>query len=75
MTDRDKELLEQAGVGDNWNKADWYSMSPKMIEAFADLIRADERENFVAFIQEYPHWLGDNAKQEIIAAIRARGEQ
>jgi hypothetical protein len=38
MNERIKELLKQAGVGDNWNKADWYSMSPEMIEKFAELI-------------------------------------
>jgi hypothetical protein len=33
-----QQLLKQAGVTDNWNKADWYSMSPEMIEKFADMI-------------------------------------
>jgi hypothetical protein len=33
-----QQLLKQAGVTDNWNKADWYSMSPEMIEKFAKLI-------------------------------------
>jgi hypothetical protein len=38
MNPRIQELLKQAGVTDNWNKADWYSMSPEMIEKFAQLI-------------------------------------
>ena len=38
MNPRIQELLKQAGVTDNWNKADWYSMSPEMIEKFADMI-------------------------------------
>lgn len=38
MNDRIKELLKQSGVTDNWNKTDWYSMSPEMIEKFAELI-------------------------------------
>ena len=38
MNERIQELLKQAGVGDNWNKADWYSMSPEMIKKFAELI-------------------------------------
>jgi len=38
MNEQIKELLKQAGVGDNWNKADWYSMNPEMIEKFAELI-------------------------------------
>ena len=66
MNEQDKEFALKASNP----KTGWLDR-----QKFADLIRADERENFVAFIQEYPHWLGDNAKQEIIAAIRARGEQ
>jgi len=38
MNPRIQELLKQAGVTDNWNKADWYSMSPEMIEKFANMI-------------------------------------
>jgi hypothetical protein len=38
MNLRIRELLKQAGVTDNWNKADWYSMSPEMIEKFAELL-------------------------------------
>ena len=38
MNLRIQELLKQTGVTDNWNKADWYSMSPEMIEKFAQLI-------------------------------------
>jgi len=47
MNEQIKELLKQAGVTDNWNKADWYSMSPEMIEKFAELIVA-ECANIVA---------------------------
>ena len=43
------------------------------INKFIDFIRADEREKVFGFIQEYPHWLGNTAKQELISAIRARG--
>ena len=38
MNERIRQLAKQAGVGDNWNKADWYSMSPEMLEKFAELI-------------------------------------
>ena len=38
MNSRIRELLTQAGVGDNWNEADWYSLSPEMVEKFAELI-------------------------------------
>ena len=41
MNERIKLLLAQAGVGDNWNTADWYSMSPEMVEKFAELIVAE----------------------------------
>ena len=66
MNERDKELAKQALTENDW---DTYVHIAK----FADLIRADERDTFIAFIQDYPHWLGDNAKREIISAIRARG--
>jgi hypothetical protein len=38
MNERIRELLTQSGVIDNWNEADWYSMSPVMVEKFAELI-------------------------------------
>ena len=43
MNELIKELLRQAGVGDNWNEADWYSLSPKMVEKFAELILLEVR--------------------------------
>jgi hypothetical protein len=46
MNERIRELLTQAGVGDNWNEADWYSLSPKMVEKFAELIVQECAENF-----------------------------
>ncbi|CAB4123553.1 hypothetical protein UFOVP48_30 [uncultured Caudovirales phage] len=70
MTERDKALLGQAGVGDNWNTADWYSMSPKMIEKFADLVRADEREACAKVCREEAPSLDGQLCAE---AIRARG--
>jgi hypothetical protein len=33
-----KELLTEAGIHDNWNAADWYSISPAQLEKFAELI-------------------------------------
>jgi len=41
MNERIRELLTQAGVNDNWNAADWYSLSPAMVEKFAELIVAE----------------------------------
>jgi len=38
MNERVKELLLAAGVNDNWNEADWYSLSPEMVQKFAELI-------------------------------------
>lgn len=52
MNERDQEFAVQAGVGDTWNKADWYSISPEMLEKFADLIRADERARLERSIAE-----------------------
>lgn len=33
-----KELLTEAGVHENWNPADWYSINPAMLDKFAELI-------------------------------------
>jgi hypothetical protein len=33
----------------------------------------EEREACAKLIETYPVWIGDNAKREIAAAIRARG--
>jgi hypothetical protein len=41
MNERVKELLLAAGVNDNWNEADWYSLSPEMVQKFAELIIKD----------------------------------
>jgi hypothetical protein len=38
MNERIEELLLTSGVNDNWNEADWYSLSPTMMEKFAELI-------------------------------------
>jgi len=48
MNERIKELLKQAGVTDNWNKADWYSMSPEMIEKFTQLIVRECADQIIA---------------------------
>ena len=66
MNERDKELAKQAWTENDW---DGHVDIPKLIQ----LVRADERENFVAFIQSYPHWLGNKAKEEIVQEIRKRG--
>ena len=62
MNLRIQELLKQAGVTDNWNKADWYNMSPEMIEKFADMI-----------VQECMDAVGDGPMQRPeIQRIKAR---
>jgi hypothetical protein len=48
-------------------------VQPELI-AFAYLVAKHEREACAKFVEEYPYWLGKIAKQEISAAIRARGE-
>ena len=40
---------------------------------FANLVAAAQKEADAKLIEEYPYWLGKIAKQEIGAAIRARG--
>ena len=47
MNPRLKELLTQAGVSDNWNTSDWYSMSPEMVEKFAELVKKDHTREVV----------------------------
>jgi hypothetical protein len=42
-------------------------------ERFANLVAEREREECAKLIEAYPEWLGVNAKQDISAAIRARG--
>jgi hypothetical protein len=49
MNERIKGLLVQSGVKDNWNDADWYSMSPDMVEKFAELI-VQECMNLVTYV-------------------------
>ena len=67
MNERDIELAKQAKLP--VNHPDWADAALR----FADLIRADENEKVIGFIQEYSYWLGVKAKQELISAIRARG--
>ena len=38
MNERIKELLTKAGAHENWNDADWYNVSPEIIEKFTELI-------------------------------------
>ena len=40
---------------------------------FAKLVAAAQKEADAKLIEEYPYWLGRKAKQEMSAAIRARG--
>jgi len=42
-------------------------------KACAEACAEREREACAELIEAYPEWLGANAKQEISAAIRARG--
>jgi hypothetical protein len=67
MNERDKTAhMMQASAGTAWG-------TEAHFQEFADLIRADELEKVIKYIQDYPEWLGDNAKREIIEAIRAKG--
>ena len=44
-----------------------------VVERFANLVAAAEREACAKLIEEYPYWLGTVGKREIVATIRARG--
>ncbi len=81
MIDLDKELAKQAGLKTYQEQApglDGMVGSWEAIEAFADLIRADEREACAKVCDT--EWDGDSdtyeyaeASNECAAAIRARG--
>ena len=42
---------------------------------FAALVASEERELCAQVIESYPQWIGRHAREEISAAIRARGTQ
>ena len=44
-----------------------------VVERFANLVAAAEREEIAKLIEKYPYWLGTVGKREIVATIRARG--
>lgn len=62
MNERDKELAIAAGI---------YTNQSKMLETFADLIRADEREALIRYFDG--HWRSDWSDGQIIEALEARG--
>ena len=66
------KLAREAGLtkGQHWNKD---NMTTAFMCDFANLVAAAEREACAKVIEAYPYWLGTVAKQEIAAAIRARG--
>jgi len=43
------------------------------LRGMVEMAVAAEREECAKLIEAYPEWIGANAKQEISAAIRARG--
>ncbi len=49
--------------------------SEEVIENVWNAFSAAQREADAKRIEEYPYWLGTVAKQEIAAAIRARGNK
>ena len=51
-----------------------YMPGRAVLDAKLDLAVAMEREACAKLIEAYPVWIGDNAKREIAAAIRARGQ-
>ena len=69
MNQKLRELLRQAGVGDNWNEADWYSLSPKMVEKFAELILLDVRLLIADERIEYHSDEADDALVSVLTSI------
>jgi hypothetical protein len=74
MNERLKELAELAGVTFNRLGASYaYGSLPELLERFAELIRADEREDCAKLCDD---WLvGRDDICEVAKAIRARGKE
>jgi len=62
-----------AEAGEGWVADGWFDDKSKAFEAFAKLVREDEREACAVIAAE---WLGPTKDRElhIAAAIRARGQ-
>ena len=72
MNKRLKELAEQAGVLFDIDPTYTYGASPAVLERFAELIRADEREACAKLCDDWT--VGRDDICEVAKAIRARGE-
>ena len=73
-----KELAEQAGVIFDTDPTYTYGASPKVLERFAELVAAAEREACAKLAEsERKLWRTDAPapQQRIAAAIRARGDK
>ena len=80
MTDTDRiaqmarEAHDAGAKAGGWVRQ-WEHMAPsqrKEWEAVALAVARLVAEDFVEFVQSYPHWLGPEAKREMIEAIRSR---
>jgi hypothetical protein len=67
------ELAREAGLEISHTPPFFIRAWEEELKAFADLVRADERDACAQVVEEYPHWLGMTAKAEIANAIRDRG--
>ena len=72
VLDMAREAWAESGEG--WVVNEWFDDRSKAFEAFAALVREDERELCARIAEE---WLGPTKDCElhIAAAIRAKGEQ
>lgn len=51
--------------GDNEGEID----ADDMLDRFAVLVQAVERERLACIVRDFPHWLGPQAKRELLAAL------
>lgn len=66
------EMAKQAGWNDDLLGV---SFVLPMLETFAKLVAAHEREACAKVIEQYPEWIGKKAKEDICIAICNRGQQ
>lgn len=73
MKDKTKELADSVGAVYPvlfMGRSDGVLFTETELETFVALVAAAQREADAKLIEEYPYWIGTNAKSDIAAAIR-----
>jgi len=69
VNDRIAQMSREAGLIEARDV--WEALPKAYTDALLTLAHL-VAEDFVEFVQSYPHWLGPEAKREMIEAIRSR---